>query len=109
MFTCMMLMAGTQLFTKAFSCALCSVVSVKLLFVSVFGEVGLFLFYKLVRGDFLYWLPVHGVFGVVAALIVRIITKIIVDFTGEGGRVAKRRAEDEYVLHDDIRRRYSRS
>jgi len=80
-FACMLLMSGTQLFTKAFSCALCAVVSTPLLVASIFGEVGLFLIYKLLRQDFLYWLPIPGVVGATIAFFIRIITKIIVDFT----------------------------
>ena len=46
------------------------------------GELLLFLLWKLLRGDFLYWVRVEGVVSVILSLLVRVIVKAVVDFTG---------------------------
>ena len=46
------------------------------------GEILLFLGWKIFRGDFLYWVQVEGFFGVVVSFVVRVIVKVIADFTG---------------------------
>ena len=46
------------------------------------SEVGVFMVYKIVRGDFYWWIRVEGVLSVVASLLVRVIVKVITDFTG---------------------------
>ena len=40
-----------------------------------------FLVYKLARGDFLYWLPIYGTAGLIVSFFIRVVTKVIVDFT----------------------------
>ena len=54
----------------------------KLLLAFVGGEILLYLSYKIVRGDFLYYLRFEGAAGVVGSLGVRVLEKIIVDFSG---------------------------
>ena len=46
------------------------------------GEVLLYLAWKLLRGDFLYWVRVEGVLGVFGSFLVRVLVKVIADFTG---------------------------
>ena len=41
----------------------------------------IFLLYKIVRDDFYYWLPINGIKGIAVSLIVRMVLKIISDFT----------------------------
>lgn len=36
---------------------------------------------KLLRGDIIYWIPIYGTFGVIISFLIRIITKVISDFT----------------------------
>ena len=72
-------MAATQLFIKAFACALCALSSKWLL---VVGELVLYLLYKLARRDFLYWPPIYGPFGVIVSIVTIVLVKIVVDFTG---------------------------
>ena len=45
-------------------------------------EVGVFLAYKIVRGDFYWWIRVEGVLSVILSILVRVIVKVITDFTG---------------------------
>jgi hypothetical protein len=46
------------------------------------GDHLLYLLLKLVRGDFLYWMPVEGFVGVPFAILLRVIMKTLTDFTG---------------------------
>ena len=46
------------------------------------GEVLLFLLWKLLRGDFLYWIRVEGVLDVIISALERVFVKVVVDFTG---------------------------
>ena len=46
------------------------------------GEILLFLLFKIIRRDFMYWPRVDGFLGITLSLLVRIIFKIIVDFSG---------------------------
>ena len=53
-----------------------------LLLAFVGGEILLYLSFKLVRGDFMHWLPIEGAVGVEVSLLCRVLLKIIVDFSG---------------------------
>jgi len=44
-------------------------------------ELGVYLLYKVARGDFFYWMPVTGVIQWLLAIFVRVFVKIITDFT----------------------------
>ena len=46
------------------------------------GEILLFLAWKLLRGDFLYWVRVEGIFDAPLSALARVVIKVIVDFTG---------------------------
>ena len=46
------------------------------------GEVLLYLAWKLLRGDFLYWVRVEGIFGASLSTLARVLVKVVVDFTG---------------------------
>lgn len=37
---------------------------------------------KAVRGDFRYWIPLDGAFGLVILAIIRVMVKFVTDFTG---------------------------
>ena len=45
-------------------------------------EMAMYFLIKIIRQDFFYWAPVHGLMNVFAALLNRVTTKILVDFTG---------------------------
>ena len=46
------------------------------------AEVGVFLVYKILRRDFYWWIRVEGVLSVILSLLVRVVVKVISDFTG---------------------------
>ena len=47
-------------------------------------DMGLYLLFKIVRGDFFYWLPLNGLLEIVVSAVVRVIAKVIVDYTSNG-------------------------
>ena len=46
------------------------------------GDMALYLLQKIARGDFHYWVPVDGPFGLFVSLVLRVNVKTITDFTG---------------------------
>jgi len=54
----------------------------QLVFIFLFADLGFYLFVKIARGDFSYWIPVEGYFlQVVTSLLARVVVKVIMDFT----------------------------
>ena len=79
----MTLISALHNLSRSVGCALLVASSEKLMLVYfVGGEILLFLAWKLLRGDFLYWLRVEGVLGVFGSFLVRVFVKVVVDFTG---------------------------
>jgi hypothetical protein len=46
------------------------------------ADVFLFIVYKVLRGDFHYWIPIYGPLGLLVSFSARVITKVICDYTG---------------------------
>ena len=63
-------------------CALLAATDSYLLIYFVGGNVVVFLVFKVARNDFMYWSRIEGVTGVIVSLFQRLVTKVIVDFTG---------------------------
>ena len=80
-FALLFMISATQLFTKAFACALCVLSSTWLLVGFIVGEFALFLLYKLAWSDFWYWVPAYGLVAVPMTLYIRICQKDVSDFT----------------------------
>ena len=82
-FMLMALMSALHNFSRSVGCALLAVSGGKtmvLLFVG--GEMLLYLLWKVLRQDFLYWIRLDGFLGFTVSLVNRILVKIIVDFSG---------------------------
>jgi len=50
-------------------------------FLYIGADLGLYLLVKTLRGDFWYWIPLGGNIEIVSSIILRVMVKIIVDFT----------------------------
>ena len=46
------------------------------------GETSLFLLNKIVRNDFYHWVPLDALFAIISSSVVRVLVKIIVDYSG---------------------------
>jgi hypothetical protein len=74
--------SATMLLARCFGVALLLQVAKSYLFGILGAEMGIFLAYKVLMGDLYHWLPVDGFAGFALSLLLRIIIKIVADFTG---------------------------
>ena len=82
-FTLMALTSTLHNLSRSLGCALLVKSGGKtLLMYFVGGELLLYLAFKILKRDFLYWFRVEGTFGVVASFLCRVVVKVIVDFSG---------------------------
>ena len=82
-FMLMTLMSSLHNLSRSLGCALLVASDTgNLLWVFVGGEVGLYLFIKILRQDFYYWLPLTGILAVLVSGFQRLCVKVIADFTG---------------------------
>ena len=80
-FIFMWLVGIFHLTSKLLSCSVLAQEGYALLYY-VLADTAIYLTYKLVRQDMLYWLPIDGLAGSVSSVVQRIGLKIIADFTG---------------------------
>jgi len=79
----MYLLSFCQLLGKSLEMAILVQVGGKILALSVLGgEMVVYLVYKLVRGDFRYWVPLPQGTSLSVSLITRVVVKVVCDFTG---------------------------
>jgi hypothetical protein len=82
MYVCMVVNSALLLLLRSIGAALLMLADAKIFVAYMAGDHLLYLLLKLVRGDFLYWLPIEGVSGLAVSLIMRVMVKTITDFTG---------------------------
>ena len=81
-FGCMVLNSALLLLVRSSSAAMLMLVKKRYFLAYMAGDMALYLLQKVVRGDFHYWLPLDGVFGLFVSLMARVVVKTITDFTG---------------------------
>ena len=82
-FILMMLISTLHNLSRSIGCAVLAASSGKMtLTYFVCGEMLVYLAYKVFRRDFMCWVRVDGILGVIMSIIIRIISKLIVDFSG---------------------------
>ena len=78
----MFLLASSQLLSRAMGYALIGAsIGKRYVMFEIALELFIYLLYKIVRSDFYYWMNIHGVIGFLIACSMRVIIKIIADFT----------------------------
>jgi len=82
MLLCLCIQSSVLLLIRSISAVLLLMVGPLYLAVFVLGEMGLYLFIKVLRGDWHYWVPVYGVEGFLITLVARVGVKFVTDFTG---------------------------
>jgi len=65
----MTLNSALLLLVRAFSAAMLILVNKRYLVVYMAGDMALYLLQKVARGDFHYWVPVDGAFGLFVSLV----------------------------------------
>lgn len=80
-----------QITAKVFACTLCAVESSLILVVYFAIEVSVMCSIKAARGDFHYWIQMEDGFARnFVSCMIRLVCKLIMDFTGKAQREAKR-------------------
>ena len=79
----MMMMSAIHNLSRSVGCALLAASGGRYLVLSYsVGEMLLYLAWKGLRRDFMYWVRVEGVLGIIISFIERVMVKVIVDFSG---------------------------
>jgi len=81
-FALMTLIGMLHNLSRSIGCALLATTDKNIIFAAVGGEMLLYLMYKLVRGDGLYWPRIEGVAGVSLSFFQRVLCFIVVAFSG---------------------------
>ena len=82
MFGCMILNSALLLLVRSLSAAMMLMAKKRYFALLMAGDMALYLLQKVARGDFHYWAPFDGAFGVFLSLLLRVFIKTITDFTG---------------------------
>ena len=78
-----LLISACQLASKSFAVTLCYVESGAIVAAYLGIDIGVAFIYKMARGNFRYWLPIESeAVSWIVSLLVRLCTKILMDFTG---------------------------
>jgi hypothetical protein len=80
--TCLTLNCALLLVARSFSLALLLLENKNYALQYFAVDHAVYILYKIARGDMWYWIPIHGVRGLVGSVGVRCIVKLITDFTG---------------------------
>ena len=80
-FTCLFFTSALMLLCKATVLVLLGLIDANYAYLYFFVDIAIYILYKVLRSDFMYWLPVYGILGAVISTITRVIVKVITDFT----------------------------
>ena len=80
-FALMALMTTAHVLMKVLACSLMLRLSAMWFWMYLCGDMALYFLYKLLRGDLRYWLNLEGALSWLTTLVIRVMGKIIVDFT----------------------------
>jgi hypothetical protein len=81
-FFCMIMNGALLLLVRSVSTALLALAGWRWIVGYLVGDMSLYFAYKLVRRDFLHWMPFEGALSVVESVVERFLVKVLVDFTG---------------------------
>jgi hypothetical protein len=80
-FVSMMLLSAGMLFIRCTTIVLFGLMGGSWVFLYIGADLGLYMLVKILRGDFWYWIPLGGNMEIGSSILIRVIIKIIVDFT----------------------------
>ena len=81
LFLLMNLMTTAHVLMKVLACSLMLRLSAIWFWAYLIVDMCIFLLYKLVKGDLRYWMNLNGLLGWIVTFVIRVVVKIIVDFT----------------------------
>jgi hypothetical protein len=82
MFVCMTMSSALLLLIRSIAAAYLMSLNKWYFFVYTAVDVGVMLFYKTITNDFWHWIPLSGRLAGIYSLLMRVITKVITDYTG---------------------------
>jgi hypothetical protein len=80
-FVSMLLFTAGMLLIRCTTIVLLGLIGGRWAFLYIGADLGLYMFVKLLRGDFWYWIPFGGNLEIVSSILFRVLVKIIADFT----------------------------
>jgi hypothetical protein len=80
-FLSMLLLSAGMLLIRCTTIVLLGLMGGSWAFLYIGADLGLYLLVKILRGDFWYWIPLGENIEIVSSILLRVMTKIIVDFT----------------------------
>ena len=80
-FVSMLLLSAGMLLIRCTTIVLLGLIGGSWALLYIGADLGLYILVKILRGDFWYWLPLGGRLEIVSSILLRVIVKIIVDFT----------------------------
>jgi hypothetical protein len=80
-FVTMMLLSACMLVIRCMTIVMLGLLGGKWISLYIGADLGLYLFVKVLRGDFWYWMPLGGNAEIVNSIISRVVVKIVGDFT----------------------------
>ena len=81
-FFCMIMNGALLLLVRSVSTALLAMAGWRWIVGYLASDMGLYFTYKLLRRDFLHWLPLDGALSVAESVVERFLVKVLVDYTG---------------------------
>jgi hypothetical protein len=81
-FFCMIMNGALLLLVRSVSTALLAMAGWKWIVGYLASDMGLYFVYKLLRRDFLHWIPLEGALSVAESVVERFLVKVLVDYTG---------------------------
>jgi hypothetical protein len=81
-FLCMIMNSALLLLVRSVSTALLAMAGWRWIVGYLASDMGLYFTYKLLRRDFLHWIPLEGALSVVESVVARFLVKVLVDYTG---------------------------
>ena len=82
MFGCMIMNGALLLLVRSLSMALLAIMGGPWIWAYIGSDMGLYFLYKMLRQDAWHWAPLEGVASVIESIVLRVVVKVLVDFTG---------------------------
>ena len=82
MFLTMILLSAVQVLLKSILIVILGSIKTTYIWLFIGSDMLVFFGYKLLRGDFRYWVPIDGATGLVLSGVFRVLVKTVTDYTG---------------------------
>ena len=82
MFVTMILLSAVQVLLKTILIVCFGSIKTTYIWLFIGSDMAVYLGYKLLRGDFQYWMPIDGATGLVLSGVFRVLVKTVTDYAG---------------------------